>query len=424
MRWTHPAHAGRVVRLAYCTNLHPGETALAIREGLTSVTLPLRDRLSGGDSFGVGLWLPASVVGPELSADARAQLSELFDFVLAEGLDPFTFNAFPFGGFHEEGLKERVYAPTWIDPARAEFTLAVARAAADLYERTPAANRPAHISISSHPGSYGPWVEGPADLHACARAMAGVVLELARMARDGGPTIVLSLEAEPRASAGDSRALAEFLVVARVRAEMCLVEEGGWDRALAGAAAARHLSACLDCCHSAVEFEDPKDAWRLASLHGGPGKLQFSSALTLTAPADSESARAALLALDEPRYLHQVTGQGPTGRAEVSDLPELAAALEADPDPWLACDEWRCHFHVPVDLESLSGLGTTRDHADAVLSAALADPAWSELHLEIETYTWDVLPGEARGAGALVDGLEREYRHVMALLESAGWEHS
>jgi len=381
MRWTHPAHAGRVVRLAYCTNLHPGETALAIREGLTSVTLPLRDRLSGGDSFGVGLWLPASVVGPELSADARAQLSELFDFVLAEGLDPFTF-------------------------------------------RTPAANRPAHISISSHPGSYGPWVEGPADLHACARAMAGVVLELARMARDGGPTIVLSLEAEPRASAGDSRALAEFLVVARVRAEMCLVEEGGWDRALAGAAAARHLSACLDCCHSAVEFEDPKDAWRLASLHGGPGKLQFSSALTLTAPADSESARSVLLALDEPRYLHQVTGQGPTGRAEVSDLPELAAALEADPEPWLACDEWRCHFHVPVDLESLSGLGTTRDHADAVLSAALADPAWSELHLEIETYTWDVLPGEARGAGALVDGLEREYRHVMALLESAGWEHS
>jgi hypothetical protein len=77
-----------------------------------------------------------------------------------------------------------------------------------------------------------------------------------------------------------------------------------------------------------------------------------------------------------------------------------------------------------VDLESLSGLGTTRAHADAVLAAALSDPAWSELHLEIETYTWDVLPGEARGAGALVDGLEREYRHVMALLEDAGWQHS
>ncbi len=55
MRWTHPAHAGRVVRLAYCTNLHAGETAIAIREGLSSVTLPLRDRLAGGEPFGVGL---------------------------------------------------------------------------------------------------------------------------------------------------------------------------------------------------------------------------------------------------------------------------------------------------------------------------------------------------------------------------------
>ncbi|MEE8467759.1 MAG: metabolite traffic protein EboE, partial [Planctomycetota bacterium] len=403
MRWTHPAQPGRVVRLAYCTNLHAGETASAIREGLESVTLPLRDRLSGGEPFGVGLWLPASVVGPALSEDGAAQLHELFDFVLAEGLDPFTFNAFPFGGFHEEGLKERVYAPTWSEPARAEFTLAVARAAADLHARRPVAERSAHVSISTHPGSYGPWVKNPAELHAFSKAMARVVLELARMQQEGGPTIVLSLEAEPRASASDSAALAEFLVVARTRAEMCLVEQGGWDRALAGAAAARHLSACLDCCHSAVEFEDPGRAWRLASLHGGPGKLQFSSALTLTAPAGSASARAALLALDEPRYLHQVTGLGPAGRKTVADLPELAAALESDPDPWLACDEWRCHFHVPVDLTSLSGLGTTRAHADAVLAAALADPVtWSELHLEIETYTWDVLPGEARGAGALV----------------------
>ena len=66
-----------------------------------------------------------------------------------------------------------------------------------------------------------------------------------------------------------------------------------------------------------------------------------------------------------------------------------------------------------------------RDSAEAVLELALRDPAaWEEeeLHVEIETYTWDVLPAPARGAGDLVDGLEREYRAVIAVLERCGWE--
>ncbi|MCP3917294.1 MAG: hypothetical protein GY711_17245 [bacterium] len=64
-----------------------------------------------------------------------------------------------------------------------------------------------------------------------------------------------------------------------------------------------------------------------------------------------------------------------------------------------------------------------RCHADAILGRALAHPAdWtgSELHVEIETYTWDVLPGAARGPGALVDGLEREYAHVLDLSPEPG----
>ncbi len=108
----------------------------------------------------------------------------------------------------------------------------------------------------------------------------------------------------------------------------------------------------------------------------------------------------------------------------------LAAATGAlrsgDPDwnGWRGCDEWRCHFHVPVDLDAVGGLGTTRAQADAALQVVLAAPErWGtrELHVEIETYTWNVLPETARGAGELVDGLEREMRHVLSVLEGAGW---
>jgi hypothetical protein len=108
------------------------------------------------------------------------------------------------------------------------------------------------------------------------------------------------------------------------------------------------------------------------------------------------------------------------------DLPDARRAFDDHQPGWRECSEWRCHFHVPVDLEELAGRGlaTTRQYADDVLRTVLAAPqAWrhGELHLEIETYTWDVLPRDARGAGELVDGLEREYRHVIGVLEGHGW---
>ena len=162
------------------------------------------------------------------------------------------------------------------------------------------------------------------------------------------------------------------------------------------------------------------------------GKLQFSSALSLPRPALDARGRELLLGLDEPVYLHQVTGRREGERVHVGDLPELAQRWEAGDAALAACEEWRCHFHVPVDLAApagadTGGLTTTRLDADLLLRAILATPTqWGtdELHVEIETYTWDVLPGSMRGQGELLDGLEREYRHVMDLLEREGWSRA
>jgi hypothetical protein len=198
-----------------------------------------------------------------------------------------------------------------------------------------------------------------------------------------------------------------------------------------------HLGTCLDLCHAAVEFEsDAVARWRESGAM--LGKVQFSSALALCDPGRNRAGVEALLALDEPRYLHQVTGAAGDRRMRANDLPDLAAALARSGAPerareWEQCSEWRCHFHVPVDLESLAPnegqradgapLATTRAEADRMLDEMLALDTWRppELQVEIETYTWDILPGSARGAGSLVDGLEREYAHVMSRLERAGW---
>jgi hypothetical protein len=233
----------------------------------------------------------------------------------------------------------------------------------------------------------------------------------AELRDSGGPRILLALEAEPRAVAGTTPEVAKL--IAQLRDELRV---GLGDELLDA-----HLGVCLDACHSAVEFEEPAGAAELA-LGAGFGKLQFSSAIRLQMPERNEAARAALLGLDEPRYLHQTTGRRAEELLRVDDLPQLGQA----PEVWRECDEWRTHFHVPVDLEHLGaeGLGTTRAHADELLDALLVEPtSWSapELQVEIETYTWDILPGSARGAGALVDGLTREYQHVIARLARAGW---
>ena len=420
MLWRHPDHARARVRLAYCLNLHPAEEIDALFAGMRAVTLPLRARLArAGEPFGVGLYLPASLARRLASDEGAEDLERLARFLGENDLDPFTYNAFPAGGFHHAGLKAAVFRPTWMEEERLRFTLDVATIAARLAAGE--SGRP-HVSISTHTGGLASKIRGAAEIATCRENYVRAARELAAIEARTGVRIVLALEPEPRALSSDTRELAEFFERLRGPEEV-----------------ARHVGTCLDACHSAVEYEEPEESVARATASGPLGKLQFSSALALVDPAGSVEARERLLAMDEPRYLHQVTGIARGERCQATDLPELVEHLRGPArEAWLACPEWRCHFHVPVDLEAVgtTGLATTRGHADRVLERALARPErWGveELHLEIETYTWDVLPDDARGAargdargaargtGATVDGLEREYAHVIERLERSGW---
>jgi len=421
------------VRLAYCLNLHPADSLAELVQGVRAITLPLAERVSepGGGTrppFGVGLYVPAAVAFELDGPDGERGRAELRELVAIERLDPFTFNAFPYGGFQRLGLKEDVFRPAWAEPERLAYTRAVARLAVELAGPASAGR---HLSISTHTGGFATHVATEALRRACAENLARATAELVRLEEQTGWRIVLSLEAEPRANAGDTRELLRWSDDVRRLGEGVLASELGLDAEAAQAAFERHLGTCLDTCHAAVEFEEPDEAVARSAERGALGKVQFTSALSVARPAEHPDARARLVELAEPVYLHQVTGVGAGGRLQASDLPELAALLRDGGAPWLGCDEWRCHFHVPVDLTlgdpsstAPPGLGTTRAHADRTLAAALAEPArWStpELHVELETYTWNVLPSEARGAGDLVGGLEREYAHVTALLARHGW---
>lgn len=412
MLFRSSAHPGKAVRLGYCMNLHAAETLDELIANMQRITLPLRERLAPGSEFGVGMYLPANLAR-EL-ANNSSQLARLKHFLDEHGLDPFTYNAFPYGGFQTDGLKERVFEPTWAESARMAYTLDVAEVAVRLTSR---AGIGEHISISTHCGAHSSHFADSTDRN---RKVATYVASftraaeaLAELERRTGRRVVLSLEPEPRSSCNESLDLTSLL---NVRLD--------WQHA----EVQRHLGVCFDLCHAAVEFEVEALAWTLNGCGAGIGKMQFSSALVVRRPDENHIARERFFALDEPRFLHQVTGSRDGVRA--GDIGEVRPAWERADSLWRNNVEWRCHFHVPVDLEQLDveGLSTTRDYADRELDYALTEASrmWRlpELHVEIETYTWDVLPRAARGAGELVDGLEREYRHVLEVLENAGWKHA
>src|SRR5262252_10667707 len=155
MNWLDAKRGGRRARLAYCLNLHAADTLDDTIAGIRSVTLPLRERLARGRRFGVGLYLPASVALPLASPAGARDLERLAGFLTEHALDPFTFNAFPYGGFHASGLKAGVFAPTWEERERVEFTSSIARIAAALASACGPLDAPAHVSISTHSGRFG-----------------------------------------------------------------------------------------------------------------------------------------------------------------------------------------------------------------------------------------------------------------------------
>ena len=168
----------------------------------------------------------------------------------------------------------------------------------------------------------------------------------------------------------------------------------------------RHLGLCYDVCHAAVEFEDPAGSIDILRRAGIPvHKLQLSSAVRVA--SGSPDVREVLARYDEPTYLHQLIEQGPEGLTRFSDLGDALDGGAQDGR------EWRVHFHVPVFLDSLPDFDTTQAFLAEVVDLHRSDPI--SPHLEVETYTWDVLPQGLR-AGRVEDAVARELRWVLERL--------
>ncbi|MEV6812519.1 metabolite traffic protein EboE [Micromonospora sp. NPDC051296] len=362
MRLRHPG--GRTVHLGYCTNVHPAEDLAGILAQLDRYAVPVRAAL-GTDLLGLGLWLAAPVAA-ELAADPGAR-RRLRTELTVRGLEVVTLNGFPYAAFQAPVVKGAVYQPDWTTAERLGYTLDLARVLADLLP-----DDAARGSVSTLPLAWRqPWDSTRAD--AARRRLDQLAAGLAAVERDTGRPVRVGFEPEPG----------------------CVVESTAQAvTALSGMDTGR-LGICLDLAHLACAWEEPTAALdRLAAAGLPVVKVQVSAALEAADPAGDAGT---LHRWVEPRFLHQTraagcagaTATGPADPAWAADDLDgaLAAAL---PGPW------RVHYHVPLHAPPEPPLGSTLPVLRAALAALLAGADAGCDHLDVETYTWGVLPAERR----------------------------
>ncbi len=381
------------LQLAYCTNIHRGENWEETFQSLTTRTLAVRERVCPRGPYAIGLRLSQQAA---LELRDPATLREFQRWLERNDCYVFTINGFPFGRFHGGRVKEQVYRPDWTSSERLEYTNLLFDLLAELV--------PAGVagSVSTLPGSFKEFITSPEQELTIRRNVWSCVEHVARLSERTGREFHLGLEPEPLGYFETSAETIRFF-------EQMRRDHPG------DARLNRHLGVNYDTCHLAVEFEQPAAAiGALLAQDIKISKLHLSSALKVhpTAPV-----REQLTGFADDIYLHQVIARPAAGgRLVYRDLTPALGDPLASADP--AGTEWRIHFHIPLHCPDTTWYRTTADHVLGVLDLLRADPSWCS-HLEMETYTWEVLPPELK-KGDVVDQLVAEYDWTLARLRERG----
>jgi hypothetical protein len=387
MRLNHGLH------LAYCTNVHRGETWRETFDSLKTHALAVRQRVCPRAPFAIGLRL-SQQAARELSE--RAALLEFQRWLEQNDCYVFTLNGFPYGRFHGARVKEQVYAPDWTSPERLAYTNRLFDLLAEIL--------PAGLegSVSTLPGSFKEFIRDGGQEKIIHENLWRCVEHIARLSERTKRQLHLGLEPEPLCLLENSSETIRFFD--RLRGEH------PHDPRLAG-----HLGVNYDACHFAVEFEEPQNALSALTQHGIKiSKIHLSSALK-TQP--TPEARAALAKFADDVYLHQVAVRDAAGKLQFfRDLPD--ALSHRSPSATRHSEEWRIHFHVPLHAPASPPFENTNDHLLGVLDLLAENPKLCS-HLEMETYTWEVLPPELK-TRSVVGQLAAEYDWTLARLAERG----
>ncbi|TKK68485.1 xylose isomerase [Ilyomonas limi] len=395
--------------LTYCTNIHAGEIWPEHFKAIQQAVPAIKQQLSPNHPFGIGLRL-SNVASIELIKEDNLQ--QFIQWLQEQQCYVFTMNGFPYGGFHHTVVKEDVHTPDWTTEQRLEYTIRLANILAALLPEG------MEGGISTSPLTYRHWHEKDVETHAVFQQatinLLHVVEALIQLKEQTGKTIHTDIEPEPdglmETGPEFMQWYQEYLLPIGVS---FLGERLHYTKEKATAAIKAHVQLCYDICHFAVGYEDHAGVLQqLKARDIKVGKIQISAALRAEMPNATEQRESVIEAFkkfNEPVYLHQVVARQKDGNLKrYPDLPDALQEANAS-----GVQEWRAHYHVPLFIENYGALQSTQKDIQQVLQLHRAQPF--SAHLEIETYTWEVLPEELKLP--LTDSIVRELEWVKDELE-------
>jgi hypothetical protein len=395
---------GKYGHLTYSTLVHPGDTWEEMWHSLVTYLPRVKERVAPNEKFGVSLRISAA--SAQTLTDSPGERAKLKAFFDANDMYLYTVNAFPYGPFKNQVIKEEVYEPDWRSEARTRYTMQVADILAEV---APAFVDP---SIQSPPLGFKPKVTSPAVVEAFAANVRRIAAHLHRIRERTGRKVTLALEPEPYCFLETTAETVAFFndilradgSIAALGADLGIGIEQAHD------VLQRHIGTVYDICHQAVEFEDITASLQSLVDNRIPVfKLQEAAAVRI--PEVTPAAVDALREYADSVYLTQTIEKRDGMLTRYLNLEDAFAAYERDPGP----REWRIHFHVPVFLEELGEhFKTTRFAIEEALAFHKANPLSAQL--EIETYTWDVLPDHLK-TGDIVDYVTMELEWVQGQLD-------
>jgi hypothetical protein len=388
--------------LTYSTLVHPADTWDQLWTSLTTFLPKVKARVSPNAPFGVCIRLAAPTAA--VLVENRAERTKLQRFLADNDLYVYTVNAFPYGAFKNTIVKEQVYEPDWRSEERTQYTINVADILSDIADE--------HISpsIQTAPLGFKPNVTGPDVIASYTEHVLRVAAHLVQTEARTGRTVTLAIEPEPHCFLETTDETIAYFTdhLYTGAAAARLAQLAAIPISEAHGALRRHVGIVFDIGHQAVGFEDiPVSLQKLVDAGVPIFKLQEVAAMHI--PEVTQAAVDALAQYAKSVYLTQ-TVQKKDGRlTKFLNLEDAFAAWKSDPGP----REWRTHFHVPVFLEDLGVFRTTRFALEQALKVHKATPLSRQL--EIETYTWDVLPEHLK-TGDIVDYVCREIEWVRGQL--------
>jgi hypothetical protein len=394
---------GRIGHLSYATLVHPGDNWELMEHSLRTYVPQVKARVSPNQPFGLSLRL-AALSAETLVKDNTAR-EGLKRFLAENDLYLYTVNAFPYGAFKGTIVKEQVYEPDWRSEERTQYTINVADILADV------APEGLPTSIQTAPLGFKPRVTGADVVDSYTEHVLRVAAHLVQIEARTGKTVALALEPEPRCFLETTDETIEYftnhLYSGRAAERLAVLANIPVSDAIG--ALRRHLGIVFDIGHQAVGFEDIPASLRKLVAAGVPIlKLQEVAAMHM--PQVTDETIEALQRFAKTVYLSQTVEKKDGKITKFLNLEDAFAAFKSDPGP----REWRTHFHVPVFLDDLGGkFGTTRFALEQALKMHKETPLSGQL--EIETYTWDVLPDHLK-TGDIVDYVCREIEWVRGQL--------